>query len=674
MPYLIRCILTGVIVLSGWQLVVASENEMWWDGFAPPPEGQGINGGVFGDALIIYGGSLFAGGNFDSAGTTPARQIARWDFSSQSWDSLGPGIGGSLGFPTVYALETFNGRLMVGGQFLDAAGLPDGDHILQWDGSTWSGVGGGLSSNVRNMILHHDTLIVAMEGPGLVRSWDGSTWVTLGGTLATRVQGLAVYGDTLYAGGDFGISKWDGSSWISITASGEIRTLEVYQDTLYAAGSPSWISRYYGGTYEPNWAHITGCMETLKSVGDTLFAAGCFQCVDPDGPGTGVDSICVNKLARYYNSLWDSLGSGIGPVGGIARGLVHTGTALFVGGSFDSAGAKPSKNIARWGPSLTPQEAPVITSILDVGNDQGRQVRLKWLRSLYDASGDTVDITSYGIYRRQDQFLTASGTAQADLWDGSVSGDGSRRLDGWDFIGTAPARGDSFYQFVAPTLCDSTSEGICWSVFFVSAMTPDPLMYFDSQPDSGYSVDNLAPAAPSGLIFAAAWQLAWEEALEEDFAYFTVHGSDTPEFEEAAIIVGYTVNPGMDVSGTAYAYYHVTATDFAGNQGVPASISSPTSVPESYSLEYALYPSLPNPFRSGTLIRFSIPDAENVLLRAFDTRGRVVATLKDELLSPGLHSIRWDVHDSEQPPLPGVYFLRLEAAGFKATTKVVVLR
>jgi hypothetical protein len=68
-------------------------------------------------------------------------------------------------------------------------------------------------------------------------------------------------------------------------------------------------------------------------------------------------------------------------------------------------------------------------------------------------------------------------------------------LDGWDYIATVPARGDAIYQYVAPTLCDSSiSGGMCWSAFFVSAMTPDPLTYFDSPVDSGYSLDNLAPA------------------------------------------------------------------------------------------------------------------------------------------------------------------------------------
>jgi hypothetical protein len=69
----------------------------------------------------------------------------------------------------------------------------------------------------------------------------------------------------------------------------------------------------------------------------------------------------------------------------------------------------------------------------------------------------------------------------------------------WDYLLTVPARGDSVYQTVVTTTCDSTAEGLCSNAFFVSAMTPDPLVFFDSAPDTGYSVDNLPPGAPQSL-------------------------------------------------------------------------------------------------------------------------------------------------------------------------------
>ena len=46
--------------------------------------------------------------------------------------------------------------------------------------------------------------------------------------------------------------------------------------------------------------------------------------------------------------------------------------------------------------------APEIAAVADVGNDQGRNVRLVWLRSSCDTVGATYQVTSYEVHRRQD--------------------------------------------------------------------------------------------------------------------------------------------------------------------------------------------------------------------------------------------------------------------------------
>ena len=72
--------------------------------------------------------------------------------------------------------------------------------------------------------------------------------------------------------------------------------------------------------------------------------------------------------------------------------------------------------------------------------------------------------------------------------------------DGWDYAGAVPAHYEQVYNMIAPTLADSTiTHGMHWSVFFIRAATADPLTYFDSAPDSGCSIDNLAPGRPSNF-------------------------------------------------------------------------------------------------------------------------------------------------------------------------------
>lgn len=150
----------------------------------------------------------------------------------------------------------------------------------------------------------------------------------------------------------------------------------------------------------------------------------------------------------------------------------------------------PSPTITSPTPTITVvcvDSFPNLISIADVGNDQGKQVRVKWDRCYCDSEGSPITITEYSLWRRIDQYLVT------DCKDNPYNKTSYPPGD-WDFVRTVPARGESTYNTVCPTLADSTeAEGMYWSVFFVSAMTSDPLVYFDSDPDSGYSLDNIPP-------------------------------------------------------------------------------------------------------------------------------------------------------------------------------------
>jgi hypothetical protein len=253
-------------------------------------------------------------------------------------------------------------------------------------------------------------------------------------------------------------------------------------------------------------------------------------------------------------------------------------------------------------------------------------------------------------------------------------------VDGWDFLLTVPAHGESFYQCVAPTLCDSTAdEGICWSVFFIRTMTPDPLLFFDSKPDSGYSVDNLAPAAPRNLAWNSPAILSWDEAEEPDFNYFTVYGSDNGVLDENAVLIGHTTGTSIDLAGAQdiHQYYFVTATDFSGNEGDPATLQVPADAADGAYLPatLALHPSVPNPFTGKTTLVFDLHRSCTARLTIFDPAGRLVRTLIDGPLSAGSHKIAWSAtgKDDKRVP-PGIYLARLQAAGIEATQRLVILK
>jgi hypothetical protein len=85
---------------------------------------------------------------------------------------------------------------------------------------------------------------------------------------------------------------------------------------------------------------------------------------------------------------------------------------------------------------------------------------------------------------------------------------------------------------------------------------------------------------------------------------------------------------------------------------------------------YKLLQNYPNPFNPVTHILYSIPKLGNVKLVVFDVLGRVVATLVNEVKTPGNYSIRFDATNLAS----GVYLYRIESGDFTATKKMVLIK
>ncbi|MCH7760977.1 T9SS type A sorting domain-containing protein [candidate division TA06 bacterium] len=82
-----------------------------------------------------------------------------------------------------------------------------------------------------------------------------------------------------------------------------------------------------------------------------------------------------------------------------------------------------------------------------------------------------------------------------------------------------------------------------------------------------------------------------------------------------------------------------------------------------------LFQNSPNPFRSGTTIRFSLPEDGYVTLTVHDVTGSTVATLVDHELDAGTHTAEWGSYAAS-----GIYFYRLQAGNTTLTRKMILLR
>ncbi len=364
------------------------------------------------------------------------------------------------------------------------------------------------------------------------------------------------------------------------------------------------------------------------------------------------------------DTLWTREYGEAGREGAYAMELTSDGGCILAGFT-ESYGARDSDFFVLKTESML-IERPVISRIVDVPDDQGRQVRITWQASTRDSPQEPSPISGYSIWRRFADWHSLDQRSAPDIRESHVE----YPPGAWDFVLTVPARCEDVYSSVVPTLCDSTSQGICWSTFFVSAMTEEPSVYFDSEPDSGYSVDNLAPLPPGNLRFLSPTELAWDESQDMDFDHFSVYGSGMEVLDQSAEMIIHTSETHCDVTDEIFTYYHITATDFAGNEGEASSIPAAVGVSE-----YALFQSNPNPFGTKTAIRFHLAEPSHVNLSVFDVNGRLVNVLAHDTFPGGRHFVEWFGDDKNGGSVgSGVYLVRIECENFSDVMKTVRLR
>jgi hypothetical protein len=334
---------------------------------------------------------------------------------------------------------------------------------------------------------------------------------------------------------------------------------------------------------------------------------------------------------------------------------------------------------------------PVITAVDDIPDDQGRWVRLEWTASVLDQMTSPPLISGYGIYRRQPDATKALVHPNLPV-DKSGADPLAAMADGmedWDVLGFVPARHDASYSFVAPTLVDSTAAGgIDWSVFVVTTFCEDGF-FFDSAPDSGYSVDNIPPPTPGPPAVTENFgelelEVVWQNSAAPDFDHFAVYRGATSDFTPsspddsfalttAPTYVDDTVLPGD------YWYYRIGTFDDAGLfSGYSSATGAPvvTSAPLPVVNRPQLYQNVPNPFNPMTTIAFELPAAATVDLKIFDVSGRLVRILAaGAFVGEGRHEILWDgLDDQGSQAASGLYFYRFEAGESSLTRRMVLMK
>jgi hypothetical protein len=96
-----------------------------------------------------------------------------------------------------------------------------------------------------------------------------------------------------------------------------------------------------------------------------------------------------------------------------------------------------------------------------------------------------------------------------------------------------------------------------------------------------------------------------------------------------------------------------------------------TAIPTAISLDQ----NFPNPFNPQTEISFGLPANGLVSIDVYDVMGRKVATVANEEMTAGYHSVIWKgTNDSGESVSSGVYFYKLTQGDNTVTKKMIMLK
>jgi hypothetical protein len=206
-----------------------------------------------------------------------------------------------------------------------------------------------------------------------IAKWNGSSLSAMVNSSINGINGpvraLAVSGRNVYVGGDFTmvdeinasrIARWDGRRWLALGSgvNGNVWAITVNGSDVYVGGDftaaggidVNGIAKWNGSAWSALGSGISGCKDAfcsptvyaIATTGSDVYAGGRF---------TTAGGIPASGIATWNGHSWSALGGGVGSgiYDGVVRALVvSSGKNVYAGGQFVTAGGVNAYNVAKW--------------------------------------------------------------------------------------------------------------------------------------------------------------------------------------------------------------------------------------------------------------------------------------------------------------------------------------
>ena len=196
----------------------------------------------------------------------------------------------------------------------------------------------------------------------------------------------------------------------------------------------------------------------------------------------------------------------------------------------------------------------------------------------------------------------------------------------------------------------------------VELLTPMPTMshlelyYVPTNASVSYDVDNISISKSDAL----RWLSIPEEA-------FSIEPGETKDID-------LEISTSELISDAYQGKLYLKTNDPSAETSViPISLFVEASVSteeNNFADEYELLPAYPNPFNPKTTISYRLKSSTKVNLEIYNVAGRRVATLVDNIESPGKHTMQWDATSMSS----GLYFIKFQAGDFLKYQAITLLK